>query len=126
VPRGALGFIWPVDLRAQVVEQQERDRVDHREAARDGAADGEAGTLRLAMRGDDLCHRSRPRPGRIGERDTGEDERVVDGDSRHCDQLLSGGGPTLMTCPQYPRFDDASTKSYGEGVAKPRWLDERQ
>lgn len=31
-----------------------------------------------------------------------------------------------MTCPQYPWFDDVSTKFYNPDVAKPRWLDERQ
>ena len=31
-----------------------------------------------------------------------------------------------MTRPQYRMFDDTSTKLYGLGVTKPRWLDERQ
>ena len=31
-----------------------------------------------------------------------------------------------MTRPQYRMFDDTSTKLYGFGVTKPRWLDERQ
>ena len=91
VPRRALRLPGGVDLRPEVVEQQERVRLGHRQAAREGPTDAEPGALELAVRGDDLGNRARRGRGRVGSGDAGKDEGVVDGDGRHRNQLPFSG-----------------------------------
>ena len=95
VPRRALGLAGAVDLRAEVVEQQERVGLGHRQLAWERTADAEPSALGCAVRRDDFGDRPRRGGGGIGPGDAGQDQRVVDGDGRHGDQLLFGAEPEL-------------------------------
>ena len=101
MPRRPLGFVRRVDLRAEVVEEQERICLGHRQLAGEGTSDAEPGALGGAVRRNDPGDGPSPRRGGIGSGDAGQDERVVHGDGRHGDQLLSGANTRiLMTCLQ--------------------------
>src|ERR1700730_11843453 len=59
VPGGTLGLTGAGDLRTEVVEEEERVRFDHGQAAGEGPEDAEPGTLCLTVCGDDLGDRAR-------------------------------------------------------------------
>src|SRR4051794_18726104 len=74
MPWRAFGFVWLVDLRTEVVQQEEWIAVRHRELAGERATNDEASALGLTMSLNDLrdmawvgCRGVRPR-------DAGQDE----------------------------------------------------